>query len=384
MHHLVDTGKSRADLSGLPLADVDFRGAHLENVTFFTSVLDRADFTGAILTGANLSRTQLRRARFVRAQLQGADLSEAHLEDATLRLARMECADLRLADLLRADLRGAHLGGADLRNAHLKGADLKAAHLEGEMLGEREIAVLRLHRRNLPSTPLGADLSSAYFDASTSLEGVTLGKDQTFVKVADTRWGGVNLAVVRWLQEPLLGDELAAWHESDEPGNGASRAVLRQFAVAVRANRQLAVVLREQGLNELADHFAFQAQLCQREVLRRQGKLGARTWSAFLDLLAGYGYKPTRSFRAYLAVIVAFALLYLVLAPQAGVQLSPVGAVVFSMTSFHGRGFFPGTGTSHAVPLDNPFTVLAAIEAFVGLVIEVSLIATFTQRFFGR
>jgi hypothetical protein len=36
------------------------------------------------------------------------------------------------------------------------------------------------------------------------------------------------------------------------------------------------------------------------------------------------------------------------------------------------------------IALDDPITVLAALEAFVGLVIEVSFIATFTQRFFAR
>jgi hypothetical protein len=49
------------------------------------------------------------------------------------------------------------------------------------------------------------------------------------------------------------------------------------------------------------------------------------------------------------------------------------------MTSFHGRGFFPG-----GIGLDDPLTVLAAIEAFVGLLIEVTFIATLTQRLFGK
>ena len=44
---------------------------------------------------------------------------------------------------------------------------------------------------------------------------------------------------------------------------------------------------------------------------------------------------------------------------------------VFSMTSFHGCNFFPG---GIRLGLDNPITVLAALEAVVGLVIEVSLI----------
>jgi len=41
------------------------------------------------------------------------------------------------------------------------------------------------------------------------------------------------------------------------------------------------------------------------------------------------------------------------------------------MTSFHGRGFFPG-----GIQLDDPLTVLAALEAFVGPLIEVTFIAT--------
>ena len=50
------------------------------------------------------------------------------------------------------------------------------------------------------------------------------------------------------------------------------------------------------------------------------------------------------------------------------------------MTSFHGRGFTPGEN----IGLSNPLTILAAIEALVGLIIEVTLIATLTQRFFKR
>ena len=59
--------------------------------------------------------------------------------------------------------------------------------------------------------------------------------------------------------------------------------------------------------------------------------------------------------------------------------ISPLGALIFSITSFHGRGFFPG-----GIPLDAPITVLAATEAVIGLIIEISFIATFTQRFFGK
>ena len=57
-------------------------------------------------------------------------------------------------------------------------------------------------------------------------------------------------------------------------------------------------------------------------------------------------------------------------------------ALVFSFTSFHGRGFFPGLGNE--TTLHNPLVVLAATEAVIGLFIEISFIATFTRRFFGN
>jgi len=49
------------------------------------------------------------------------------------------------------------------------------------------------------------------------------------------------------------------------------------------------------------------------------------------------------------------------------------------VSSFHGRGFF-----LQNVSLGDAFARLAALEAVLGLLIEVSFIATFTQRFFGR
>lgn len=49
---------------------------------------------------------------------------------------------------------------------------------------------------------------------------------------------------------------------------------------------------------------------------------------------------------------------------------------------FHGRGFFPSLGSEYS--LHNPLVIMTAFEAVVGLLIEISFIATFTQRFFGR
>lgn len=71
--------------------------------------------------------------------------------------------------------------------------------------------------------------------------------------------------------------------------------------------------------------------------------------------------------------------LYLLTSHFATPHLSWDEALVWSLSSFHGRGFFTQTLT-----LGDPYARLAVAEAVLGLFVEVSLIATFTQRFFGK
>lgn len=146
----------------------------------------------------------------------------------------------------------------------------------------------------------------------------------------------------------------------------------------IRASRQLAAVLQAQGLNEEAAYFGYRAQKLQRIVLRKENKLASYLFSGLLDLLAGYGYRPGRSVCWYLVMIFGFAVTYY---GFGHLPLFP-DAFVFSLTSFHGRGFFPGF--ENRTSLHNPLIILAAMEAVVGLFIEISFIATFTQRFFGK
>jgi len=131
-------------------------------------------------------------------------------------------------------------------------------------------------------------------------------------------------------------------------------------------------------LSEYAATFAYHAQKLQRVISRRQKKFGRYIFSAFLDLLAGYGYKPRRSLIWYLVIIFGFAFAYFIFG-----QLPPFpDALVFSLMSFHGRGFFPNL--SSVTSLHNPLVVFAAFEAVIGLFIEISFIATFTQKYFGK
>jgi len=81
---------------------------------------------------------------------------------------------------------------------------------------------------------------------------------------------------------------------------------------------------------------------------------------------------------AYLVVIFSFMGLYLLNAHGA-THLRWDEALVLSVSSFHGRGFF-----LQNVTLGDAFARLAAVEAVLGLLIEVIFIATFTQRFLGK
>jgi hypothetical protein len=110
-------------------------------------------------------------------------------------------------------------------------------------------------------------------------------------------------------------------------------------------------------------------------------------FSWLLNLVAGYGERPVRSFVAYLLVLIGFAGAYL--AATNGLLVFGTGAtlvqplhwyeaLVLSVSAFHGRGFFQPVQS-----LGDPVAILAAVEAVIGLFIEITFIATFTQRFFG-
>lgn len=410
------------DLSGLPLARLrggltedEWRNAQARQVESAALHLEGADVSGAHLEGAILEGAHLEEARLRDAHLEQANLRFAHLDGASLANATLERAALLGATLDGAILNGAHLEYAELANVSLAGAELFAAHLEGARLSNAHLAGKRMPqaildrvrrwRSDFPETLPGANIGGMFCDPATILDDSVLG-DPVYgsVSVADVRWGGVNLAVIDWMSVKLLGDEREARQEVPD-GVGAlpkdQETRLAEFRTALRANRQMAVALRDQGLNEEADRFAYRAQVLHRDVLLIQArwrtapeqtkaktnikpwyrlqKLSSYSFSYFLDILAGYGYRPGRSFAAYVLSLLIFAVLYYIVGQDIHTPLTVIGAISLSINSFHGRGFLPST----VIPGD-PVTVLAAVEAIVGLVIEISFIATFTQRFFGR
>jgi uncharacterized protein YjbI with pentapeptide repeats len=351
---------------------LDVRGADLQQADLYQLPLTR--LRGGLTYGERLETTEEQRSSAV-VLMRGAILSEAQLQGADLYQAQLQGAILSEAQLQGADLSGAQLQGAALYQAQLEEANLRKAQLQGA---------------NLRNVMLGD-------------------KKRIGPRLADLQWGDTNLAVADWSQVAVLGDEREARQKKTPGGEKKEKAVrLSEYQAAVRANRQLAVALQTQGLSEEAARFAYRASSLQRKVFwyqiflrsKREGekqrlpalawqwlvgitgrvrKLGSYVFSLFLYMLAGYGYRPGRTLGWYVLIVLSYAGVYFKLEHVTKLHLSFIGALIFSITAFHGRGFFPG-----GFGYDDLVTILAAMEAVVGLLIELSFIATFTQRFLGK
>lgn len=165
-----------------------------------------------------------------------------------------------------------------MQEAYLQDADLHAAQLEGANLKKARLA--------------GANLELAFFDRGTNLSGISLeGNGHEHVSLADVHWGDANLAVVDWKSLSMLGDEYQS-RQKERNGKLKDRLTrLTEYEAALRANRQLAIVLQAQGINEQAARFAYRAQQLQRKVFRLEREFGRWLFSLLLALLSGYGYR---------------------------------------------------------------------------------------------
>src|SRR5690349_286876 len=247
--------------------------------------------------------------------LQSAILNETHLENADLRTAHLEGAYLGSAHLEHSFLRGARLEDADLYEAKLNGANLSSTHLENA----------NLFLADLTQT----DLRGAYFNLTTNLEATQFARYgvYTLPALADVRWQNANLSIIDWRNLSVLADELAAreeekkpllWQPKDTPKWQRREAksmrrigIQQEWQAAARAYRQLASAMREQGMNDEADRFAYRGNVCQRQLHRVQGKRLRQFGSWLIDLVAGYGYRPLRSVVAYILIIGFFSGAYL-------------------------------------------------------------------------
>jgi uncharacterized protein YjbI with pentapeptide repeats len=326
------------------------------------------------LEGANLRQAHLQGAQLYGAHLEGAVLVGAHLEGATLSLAHLERANLWMARLQGAALLHAHLEGTLLFGAHLDGANLIFAHLERANLSEAHLEGSILGAAHLER----ACLRGGLFDKTSRLNNAVL-TEASFDQVV---FDNTNLTVVDWSLVTTLGDELEAVNPQDDVGNLKDPVKrLSEYKSAVRANRLLAMALRAQGIED-ADRFVYQAQVLQRDLLRRQRSWGRWAFSCVLAVLSGYGFRLWRILAAYAVVLVTFAMLYWLMGVHSSPHASGLQALwdsfLVSLSAIHGRTMFEQLGAW------SPAAWVAAIESVVGIVIEGVFVAMLVQRFFGR
>jgi len=337
-------GVERPDFRGADFSHTDLRGASLFFGHFTGAHFIEADLSGAILTGANMTGALLWGTT-----LRGATLFRANLTDASLTAAVLTLADLGLADLHNA--LGDHL---DLREAKLIGTKL-----DGTDLNEADLR--------------GTDLRRCRMDSATVLREVKLSPSTL---VADVVWNGVPLTQVDWGQAKKLGDEQLSKDRQQRPDH------IEAIAAAARAYRGLSIALRSQGLLREASGYRLREQRLERVRYRAERKFGAWTVSWFLDAVSGYGERPGLIALTYIIVVAGFTGAYWLVTHFLETKLSALTwqeALVLSLTSFHGRGFFPGF-----LSLGDTVAQLGAAEAVIGLLIEIILIATFTRRFLGN
>jgi hypothetical protein len=331
------------------------------------------DLRGADLSQEDLSHLPL---AYMRGGLTLREWQLATEEQRNTAAVRMEKADLSGAQLQKADLSGAQLQGADLNEAQLQGADLFGAQLQEAFLRKAQLQGAFLGEAQMQGAHLrGSDLDGATLDA-LKLSDEIYGS----VRLADVNWGDVNLTVIDWEPVRRLGDEQRACQKKDSQGCiKTKRQRLGEYKAAVRANRQLAVVLQDQGLDEDAARFAYRAKILQRKVLWKQRNYWKWLGSAILALLAGYGYRMWRILVAYVIIVLLCAGAYYVLGVYYEPHLSFLDAILTSVTAFHGRVF-----SEPFLHPDAPQLWVTAFEAVAGLVIEGVFIAMLTQRFFGK
>ena len=332
---------------------IDVRGADLRGIDLSRLPLTRMIGGLGMVEGRTIHTHHRKEAAVT---LDEANLRQAHLEGAVLYDVLLRGVGLTGAFLQKVEARWARMEGSRMRGVHLERADLRRAHLEGTTLAEAYLS--------------GTDLRSAFFDSASSL--TTLGSKEATALVSGTHWDGVDLTRIDWSEVMVLEDEKSAKKQTNR---GLQLARLHE---AMRAYRNLAIELREQGLDDVAARFTYRAQVLQRKIRWIQREFGHWIFSMFLALLTGYGYRMWRIVVSYLLVVSLCAVAYFVIGIYHPPHLTLLQAFLESITAFHGRVFY------ELFTPDTPQIWVTAFEAVAGLVVESVFIAMLTQRFFGK
>lgn len=365
---------SSAELYGAKLVGANLTGADLSGATLTQAILSDADLTGVNLSQARLDRAVLASARLQLANLTGCSLEGANvslvdltttiltgtvMEGATLQGAILTGLELPDARLGRADLSGADLRDVAFERAHLQEAVMDRARLDGADLSGADLTGADLSGASLRSADLsGTNLTGATIESAETMRHVIIDAQTHFEHV---KWGG----------KPIK-----------DPRHIADRAQrLRTYREVAQLYHDIAELLRDAGFLSEASTYRLLEHRMRRGVLFTARRYGAWLFSAFLNVISGYGERISRTLVTYLIIILAFAAFYFVGANYLQLQpahLSVGDAFIQSLVSFHGRGF-----VSSALQLGDRMAGVTVAEAVCGLFVEAIFIATFSRRFLG-
>ncbi|HEX6520837.1 MAG TPA: pentapeptide repeat-containing protein [Streptosporangiaceae bacterium] len=427
----------KADLSGAYLTRAKLDYVDAEGAIFHVAQLDWANLGHSLLEHTHFELADLNRASLEGSYLAGGCLQGVEAYDANLRKAYLAGTRWSGARLDGIDLGGASFDPARHLNVYrhvLRKADLAQGVIDAWCVEEIKQLV---DPRQVPEQLGVAWLARARFDDATVMTHMVVGDKRETIALADARYSGVSLTSIDWpcspladerkpttagpkmLVDPAWAAELeeleslirqrlkvvrkerrwwrraARWLQQrvdrllhgpttngsvnetpppDDPKQAADR-----HAVPARANRQLSVALRQQGLDRPADFYARRGYvLRQREHWANHAYL---RWAGFavLGLVAGYGFRARNILATYVLTIAAFAFGY----ARAGaldstgqrVSVGPWSAIVYSITAFHGRG----VGLQSLTTVGE---VLSAAEAVLGLALEATIVLVVVQRLF--
>ncbi len=351
-----------------------FRDAVLPHVNLRGASLQSCDLTGAVLSGAWLESAALSRSRLAGANLTGAYLARAFLNEAILD------GETRLNDVILADSEGwgPHLVDVQWGDANLSAVDWNLVRHIGE---ERRISLKSWRSQN--------DRLARALDRVDACSTATRANRQVSTAL---RAQGLSEAANRFAYRARVLEfhncqrrrgivQLADRHPRD--GSGAAAGA------AVRIDGEVVDQLRADGTwpdeppalhrrprhRWSADGLDSRLVIGVRKSTRYVRKQGARFAWYLLDLIAGYGYRPLRCAVAYVLVVGGFAAVYMLQAHNWNFGT----ALITSIYSFHGRGL--GSGSSS---ITTGVRGISAAEAITGLLLEITFIATLTQRIFRQ
>ncbi len=306
----------RFDLTGANLPRADFVDASCSGIKLTDACLEQADFTRADLTGADLGGVRGGQATF-----HAALLEDVRLDGAGLRFAHLEDAVLDGASLVGTDLWGAVLSGVTAERACLRDVRLDEAKAPGSDFSDCDLTGASLSRADFTDAVLRrAILRDVRFDGAVLsradlTHAVLPFADLTTCTLVHVRLAGAWLERTRMTASQLggaVGEEIAGDYR---PAYDAYTALELNFRSLGNGDDESWAYRRRRRMGKLSHRAAFLAAIrtvrTGRPALRLAWRHGALyVVDLFIEWLSDYGESLTRVLRAFLAVLLIFAVLY--------------------------------------------------------------------------